>query len=125
MSTVTVQLAPDIERKLRSQASQLGQTLEAYLVQLAERAVANATTSARGDPGQQPRYVSDPRPTQAEFDRLLGDLAVGRPLPVLPADFSRADVYDDHDGWTSSPTPGSSSGCWNQPTRFTPPSTRR
>jgi hypothetical protein len=46
---------------------------------------------------QQPRYVSDPRPTLAEFERLLNELAAGPPLPVLPADFSRADIYDDHD----------------------------
>lgn len=98
MNTVTVQLAPDTERKLRQQAKQVGQTLETFLVRLAERAVANGTTTAHGDDSEgQPKYISDPRPTQAEFERLLGDLAAGPSLPVLPADFSRADIYDDHD----------------------------
>jgi len=98
MNTVTVQLAPDTERKLRYQASQAGQTLEVYLERLAESAVANGMTTARGgEAEEQPRYISDPRPTQAEFERLLGDLAAGPSLPVLPAEFSRADIYDDHD----------------------------
>jgi hypothetical protein len=98
MSTVTVQLAPDTERKLRHQANLAGQSLEAYLERLAEQAVANGTTAA--DPGEsvkQPRYISDPRPTGAEFERLLSDLAGGPTLPLLPADFSRADICDDHD----------------------------
>jgi len=98
MSTVSVQLTPDTEQKLRHQANQVGQTLESYLQRLAERAVVSGTTTATGrESEEQPRYISDPRPTQAEFERLLGDLAAGPPLPVLPADFSRADIYDDHD----------------------------
>ncbi len=33
-----------------------------------------------------------------EFDRLLDELSEGLPpLPPLPADFSRADIYEDHD----------------------------
>ncbi len=98
MSSVTVQLAPETERKLRHQANQMGQTLETYLERLAERAVANGSPADRnGGCEEQPRFISDPRPTQAEFERLLGDLATGPPVPVLPVDFSRADIYDDHD----------------------------
>jgi hypothetical protein len=98
MSILTVQLAPDTERKLRHQAEQVGQTLEAYLQNLAEKAAANGATATHGSESQaQARYISEPRPTQAEFERLLSDLAKGPPLPVLPADFSRADIYDDHD----------------------------
>jgi hypothetical protein len=98
MNTVTIQLASDTERKLRYQANQAGQTLEAYLERLAERAVANGTTAAHGGESvEQPRFISDPRPTRDDFERLLGDLAAGPPVPVLPADFSRADIYDDHD----------------------------
>jgi hypothetical protein len=41
MNRVTLQLTPDTERKLREQAGLLGQTLEAYLQQLAEKAVTN------------------------------------------------------------------------------------
>jgi len=35
--------------------------------------------------------------TNEEFDRLLDELASGPPLPRLAADFSRADIYSDHD----------------------------
>jgi hypothetical protein len=91
MSTIIVQVTPDTERKLRHQAKQAGETLEAYVGRLAERAVDGACQKA------QERYISDPRPTNADFEKLLGDLALGQSLPVLPADFSRADIYDDHD----------------------------
>jgi hypothetical protein len=98
MNTITVQLAPDTEQKLRQRAEQSGQTLEAYLEQLAERAVGNGTTEVTGaDSQQEPRYISDPKPTGSEVERLLRELAAGSPLPVLPADFSRADIYDEHD----------------------------
>ncbi len=32
-----------------------------------------------------------------EFNQLLDELSEGPPLPPLPADFSRADIYADHD----------------------------
>lgn len=98
MNAVTVQLTPDTEYRLRQQAARAGQTLEVYLARLAESAAAVVPFAAgAGGAEDQPRYISDPRPTRAEFERLLGDLAAGPPLPVLPPDFSRADIYDDHD----------------------------
>jgi hypothetical protein len=98
MSTVIVQLAPATEQRLRHQANELGQTLEEYLEQLAEQAVANGAAAVHVDESvAQPSFISDPRPSPAEFERLLNELAVGPPLPILPADFSRADIYDDHD----------------------------
>jgi hypothetical protein len=98
MNAITVQLASDTEKKLRQQAEQAGQTLELYLQQLTERAVVNGTTEVTGaESKQEPRYISDPNPTGSEVERLLRQLAAGSPLPILPADFSRADIYDDHD----------------------------
>jgi hypothetical protein len=38
-----------------------------------------------------------PQPTDDEFERALRALASGPPVPTLPADWSRADLYDDHD----------------------------
>lgn len=38
-----------------------------------------------------------PRPTDEQFDQALNELASGPPVPTLPADWSRADLYDDHD----------------------------
>jgi hypothetical protein len=98
MNTVTVRLAPDTERQLLHQANQVGLTLEVYLQRLAERAVVNGTPPSPGEESVElPKYISNPMPTQAELERLLGDLAAGPALPVLPADFSRANIYDDHD----------------------------
>ena len=97
MSIVTVQLAPDTERKLRHQANQVGQTLEAYLRGLAEKAIVSGSAAIEGEFENQPKFISEPRPTPAEFERLLDELAARPSLPVLAADFSRADIYDDHD----------------------------
>lgn len=44
-----------------------------------------------------PRYVSDPNPTLEEFRALLEQMASRSSGQSLPADFSRADIYDDHD----------------------------
>ena len=35
--------------------------------------------------------------TQAEFEQWLQDVATAIPSAPLPADFSRADIYNDHD----------------------------
>jgi uncharacterized protein (DUF1778 family) len=86
MSTVTLRLNSETERKLREVAAHLGQTLEAYLEQLAEQ---NAGIAPAPSPTQE---LSD-----EEFERLLDQLSEGPTLPPLPADFSRADIYADHD----------------------------
>jgi hypothetical protein len=40
----------------------------------------------------------DRAPTALELERWFSDLSAGLPeLPPLPTDFSRADIYDDHD----------------------------
>lgn len=41
--------------------------------------------------------VPDAVLSDEDFERLLDELASGPALPHLPADFSRADVYRDHD----------------------------
>jgi hypothetical protein len=109
MSTVTVQLPPDTERKLRGRAEQLGQTLESYLQQLAEKAVecgtlsvpgqreSIRTTPVRGESEDFPKFISRPKLSADEVEHLLDELASGSPGEVLPPDFCRADIYDDHD----------------------------
>jgi predicted DNA-binding antitoxin AbrB/MazE fold protein len=43
-------------------------------------------------------FLPDPAPlSDDDFEHLLDELALGPALPHLPADFSRADVYSDHD----------------------------
>ena len=96
MSAITLHLPPDTERRLREQAARNDQTVESYLEQLAERAATNEAP-APSSTESFPRFISEPRPTLDEFRQLLKDMAAGPPLPPLPPDFSRADIYDDHD----------------------------
>ena len=67
----------------------------------AVRAVESLVTHLRSAAGQTsptiPQFLSDPRPTDEEFDWLLNELKSGPCVPLLPPDFSRADIYDDHD----------------------------
>jgi hypothetical protein len=87
--TVTLNLAPDTERRLRAKAAQLGQTLEGSLERLALE---------EAEPGNGPGQPADPALALPDFDRHLEALSKGLPpLPPLPADFSRADSYADHD----------------------------
>jgi hypothetical protein len=73
--------------KLLGQAKLQGLSLEAYLRRLAEqKAEGNGETPATAQPL-----------TDEEFERSLDELARGSTLPPLPADFSRADIYSDHD----------------------------
>jgi hypothetical protein len=83
MVEITLHLPRETEEKLRELALHRGQTLEAYLEQLAEQATRVAPASG---------VVSD-----EEFERLLEELPEGLSLPRLPADFSRADIYTEHD----------------------------
>jgi hypothetical protein len=86
--TITLSLAPDAERRLRERASENGQTLEAYLQQLIERETSGAGAASE----------LEPLLSLEEFDRLMDEVSEGLPpLPPLPADFSRADIYADHD----------------------------
>lgn len=42
-------------------------------------------------------FVSDPNISVEEFERLLDEMAAFTPTKVLPPDFSREDIYYDHD----------------------------
>ena len=85
--TVTLTLLPDIARLLEAKAARNGTTVEAYLAALAERDAQDSITVM-------PALTEMPLD---EFDRLLDELSDGPPLPRLPNDFSRADIYADHD----------------------------
>ena len=45
----------------------------------------------------QPVFIFDPNPSPEEFRRLLDAMASRPTGKVLPPDFSREDIYDDHD----------------------------
>ena len=70
--------------------------MEQYVLDLIERDAAGpeghrGTEESGAEPGQVPA-LSD-----AEFETLLDEFASGPALPHLPADFSRADIYAEHD----------------------------
>ncbi|QEH38801.1 hypothetical protein OJF2_74110 [Aquisphaera giovannonii] len=94
--TLTVHLPDDLERRLRECAARDGRAPEEYVVLLIER-------DAAGQGGGRPVESAGLSPGRAaslsdsEFEALLDELAVGPGLPPLPADFSRADLYADHD----------------------------
>jgi hypothetical protein len=84
--TVRLNLAPETERVLQEQAAQTGKTLEALLEEIADREAKSSDAAA----GQVPA-------DQDGFERGLDELSEGLdPLPRLPADFSRADIYGEH-----------------------------
>ena len=84
--SVRLNLSPETERVLRQKAARSGQTLEAYLEAVADREARASDAVADQAP-----------PDLSEFERGLDELPEGLPpLPTLPADFSRADVYGEH-----------------------------
>jgi hypothetical protein len=94
--TLTVHLPDDLERRLRERASRDGRAVEEYVVGLIERD-AGGPVSARAVEASGFHTAQAPAVTDGEFERLLDELASGHGLPRLPADFSRADIYADHD----------------------------
>lgn len=73
-------ISPDLQRVLTDQAKSLGYpSPDEYLKSLL--GVVNGTSASLSD---------------EEFNRILDELPVDD-LPSLPADFSRADIYADHD----------------------------
>lgn len=73
MPTVTLQLPPEVDRRLRRQATDTGQTLESYLLGLAEAAAA-------------PEVAGPPDDGPAALPRWDG---------VVLGSMSRRELYDD------------------------------
>jgi plasmid stability protein len=94
--TLTVHLSNDLERRLRERASCDGRSVEDYVLELIER---DAVGTGPGpiNEASNVRPGRDKTLSDAEFELLLDGLASGSELPQLPADFSRADIYADHD----------------------------
>jgi hypothetical protein len=86
---LSLDLVPETERRLRERATERGQSLEGFIEQLIERATLDTST---------PTPAELTPLSLEEFDRLLDEVSEGLPpLPPLPDDFSRADIYADHD----------------------------
>jgi hypothetical protein len=76
---VSIQLHDSVAAALTTQASLRGFSLEEYLSQLANGAIVSVAPQLSAD----------------ELDQQLDELSLD--VPPLPADFSRADIYLDHD----------------------------
>jgi len=76
---VNVQLHESVAAALSAQAKLQGLSLEEYLSQLANGGVKSASSPLSAE----------------EIDRQFDELSLD--VPPLPADFSRADIYLDHD----------------------------
>ena len=88
MSTITLQLPPETERKLRDRADESGQTVEALVRDLVVEA---AETQAP----RKARFMSEPKLTREQFRKLVDRIAASTPGTPLPRDFSREDIYPD------------------------------
>ncbi len=80
--TVTIQLLPQIEEGLLSQARERGMTLDAYVQSVIESAAAGGVASTM---------------SAEDFEAALDELAAGSErLPVLSAEaYSREGIYGD------------------------------
>jgi plasmid stability protein len=94
--TLTVHLPNDLERRLRERASRNGWSVEDYVLKLIERDAAGPGTGAVVD-ASSVRPGRDEALSDEVFELLLDGLASGPELSRLPADFSRADIYAEHD----------------------------
>ncbi len=95
MATLTLDLPEENRRRLEAKAARRGQSLESYLTLVLEADAAPANLL--------PPTPEPPPPVRRmsveEFNRRLDEMQK-RPLPAfppMPEDFSRADLYDDHD----------------------------
>ncbi len=84
--TVTITLSAQVHAELAARAAQRGETLEAYLVRLAQSDGVGENPAA-----SLPGGLSD-----EHFEKFLDELAAGPTGVHLPPDFSRSDIYADH-----------------------------
>jgi len=83
LQTDIIEVTRETATMLRAKATAHRLSLDAYLRILVEKDVIPEPA---------------PQPLLEEFDRDMDALAAGlEGLPVLPRDFSRADIYADHD----------------------------
>lgn len=88
MASTTVTLESKTAETLREQAAARNMPLDQYL-----KALADNSERILG-----PGNGSSHKLSAAEFEQWLKDVAIDMPnVPPLSADFSRADIYNDHD----------------------------
>lgn len=119
MASITLDLPEETWRRLEEKAARTGNSLESYLKRVIEADAGPANVTPMGtQPAQFPsetvaafdRWLAElrslppiPYPARrlsdAEFARWRAELKDRQlpPLPPLPGDFSREDIYFDHD----------------------------
>ncbi len=85
--TLNLFLPPSTEARLRDRAAVTGKDLATLVSEAIEEKLASDAAGAG--------VVQ----TASDFDRVLEDFFAANPetVPCLPPDFSRADLYTDHD----------------------------
>jgi len=86
--TVTISLPSETEARLREQAAASGKDLSALFCEAIEEKLAASGNTVAAD-----------CKSAEDFDKILDEFFAANPerLGALPADFSRADIYADHD----------------------------
>ena len=83
--TIQLRVPPALESRLRAEAKSRGEEVETVVV----RTLIEKFGEIQPPPTNQPRIPAE------QFDAELSELAFDG--PSLPAHFSRAEIYDDHD----------------------------
>lgn len=93
MSTVTLELPDETRDRLENKAARNGQSFDVYVRGLLEADVRQADIVAI----DYSRVTGDE--SVEAFDKWLAELdkLPPIPMPAIPSDWSREDIYDDHD----------------------------
>ncbi len=82
MSALLEGITPETAEKLLAESKAQGLSVDDYLKSILPK---------NGDEGHSKQI------SMAEIDSILDELSKGTDAPALPEDFSRADIYSDHD----------------------------
>lgn len=94
--TLTVYPPDDVEQAIRERALRDGRSFEDHVLLLIERDAAGPDR-VRGFEASRLLQGQADALADSGFETLLDELTFGPGLSPLPADFSRADIYADHD----------------------------
>ena len=96
---INEQIQPELWGRLRSQAREQGETVNNYLQRLLDEVDTASTDPKDTDNFRHSEEAAGKEAMSlAEIDQILDALTVGSDgLQPLPPDFSREDIYLDHD----------------------------
>lgn len=95
--SLVIMLPNELEVRVKEAAAQRGLHIEEYVITAVERALTKQSQDEAIGLANGAAAKSTLSPN-AELDAILDELAAGTEhLPPLPPNFSRADIYFDHD----------------------------